>query len=413
MPRKPKKEVLRYRHFTWRLFQRKGVWQADGRSNPLDAGRHSLGTEDHEKALELLHELDSIKAVDLGLIDEPDSVVSQAEKVSLELGRERYEDYIHRPAITGGVRKSSAQRYSAVLDKFFDFCRKKRINSWNEVNVTLLSQYVAHLEDQGYAWRTIYLEANTIKQIFKWLIRSGHLPTCKPIELPLEKAHGTSTYCWTPEEVAAMLEHCQKNLDLFWLQGVIIGLACTGLRIGELASLRWNDLDLEDGTIRLTDETTRAKKNKGPRRTTKTHQGRSFPIHPDFLKILKELPQKGPQVFYGPRGGRLKPDTVRRLLISEVLEPLSERFQDGVDEISFIDGRLHSFRHYFCSTCANSGIPQQMVMRWLGHRSSQMVRHYYHLHDSEAKRRMSQLNFLGTAGGNSAGHNTEPETSED
>jgi hypothetical protein len=44
-----------------------------------------------------------------------------------------------------------------------------------------------------------------------------------------------------------------------------------------------------------------------------------------------------------------------------------------------------------------------MVMAWLGHRDSEMVRHYYHLHDEEAKRRMADLDFLGGASGRSAG----------
>ena len=42
-------------------------------------------------------------------------------------------------------------------------------------------------------------------------------------------------------------------------------------------------------------------------------------------------------------------------------------------------------------------------MQWLGHQESDMVKHYYHLHDEEACRRMSGLNFLGKAGGASTG----------
>jgi hypothetical protein len=38
------------------------------------------------------------------------------------------------------------------------------------------------------------------------------------------------------------------------------------------------------------------------------------------------------------------------------------------------------------------------VMRWLGHRDSAMVRHYYHLHDDEAQRQMKRLQFFGDAG---------------
>jgi hypothetical protein len=69
----------------------------------------------------------------------------------------------------------------------------------------------------------------------------------------------------------------------------------------------------------------------------------------------------------------------------------------------FAAGRLHSYRHYFCSTCANRGVPEQVVMEWLGHADSKMVRHYYHLHDAEAQRQMKRLNFVGEAGGAGAG----------
>jgi integrase len=104
-------------------------------------------------------------------------------------------------------------------------------------------------------------------------------------------------------------------------------------------------------------------------------------------------------VFHGPRGGRLKPDTVRQVLIRDVLTPLEKKFKREGGQVGFADGRLHSFRHFFCSTCANSGVPEQVVMAWLGHRDSAMVRHYYHLHDDEAQRQMERLDFLGKAGG--------------
>ena len=78
-----------------------------------------------------------------------------------------------------------------------------------------------------------------------------------------------------------------------------------------------------------------------------------------------------------------------------MLTPLAKKFPTPEGEIGFKDGRLHSFRHYFCSVCANTGVPEQVVMRWLGHQDSAMVRHYYHLHDDEAQRQMQRLNFVG------------------
>jgi integrase len=38
-----------------------------------------------------------------------------------------------------------------------------------------------------------------------------------------------------------------------------------------------------------------------------------------------------------------------------------------------------------------------LVMEWLGHQESKMVRHYYHALDEEAQRQMKRINFTGTA----------------
>jgi hypothetical protein len=54
-----------------------------------------------------------------------------------------------------------------------------------------------------------------------------------------------------------------------------------------------------------------------------------------------------------------------------------------------------------------------MLMDWLGHANSEMIRHYYHLHDDEAKAQMNQLDFLGGAGGRSARDKEEKLSEED
>jgi integrase len=135
-------------------------------------------------------------------------------------------------------------------------------------------------------------------------------------------------------------------------------------------------------------------------RQTKSGRSRSFPIHADLRQLLEGMtPVADGLVFHGPRGGRLKPDTVRQILIRDVLVDLGARFPSPQGQVEFSAGRLHSFRHYFCSTCANGRVPEQVVMEWLGHRDSKMVRHYYHLHNDEAQRQMRRLDFLGDAGG--------------
>jgi hypothetical protein len=72
---------------------------------------------------------------------------------------------------------------------------------------------------------------------------------------------------------------------------------------------------------------------------------------------------------------------------------------------------LHSFRHFFCSSAANANVPVTVLMEWLGHQDSAMVRHYYHLSDTESQEQMQKLNFAGDVGRNGAAEES-PETAE-
>ena len=74
MPKKRDNEMVRCKYFQWKLFERHGVWNADGRSNTVNARRHSLGTRDYEEALRLIHDLDATIAADLGLAPRPTAI---------------------------------------------------------------------------------------------------------------------------------------------------------------------------------------------------------------------------------------------------------------------------------------------------------------------------------------------------
>ena len=157
-------------------------------------------------------------------------------------------------------------------------------------------------------------------------------------------------------------------------------------------------LHLSGSRLNLTDESARPVTEGRKRRELKSGRSRSLPIQRDLAGVLAEIPKKDAYVFHGPRGGRLKPDTVRNVLIREVITPLAELFPSTDGARGFKDGRVHSFRHYFCSTCANGGVAERVVMAWLGHQDSDMIRIYYHLHDQESRRQMDKLDPLGSAG---------------
>jgi integrase len=400
MPRKPNKERVQGRFFTWLLGTRgNGVFYADGRSNAQDAGRHSLGTRDRAEALEQLHRLDLHRAVTLGMCDASALKGDGPALLTLKEGRNRYLAHVSRPAVQGGGTASTAKRYRAVLDKFVPFAEGRGVRFWQQVTADVVGRYGCWLEASDYHDKTQYIELTVLKQVVKWMIEEGLLSESARIRLKLKKPEGTETYCYSRQEVAAIVRHCRGEPSLHWLADVVVALATTGLRIGELAGLRWSDIDLEGGTLRLTDTSRRTRRSKrGQARTTKSHRARTLPLHDELKPVLAGLGRLADGfAFHGPLGGRLKPDTVRNILKRDVLPALAGTFPARGDGQGIVAGRLHGFRHYFCSVSAGSGVPEQVLMSWLGHRDSDMIHHYYHLRQEEARRQMAKVPFLTDA----------------
>jgi integrase len=258
------------------------------------------------------------------------------------------------------------------------------------------------LEEQGRTSKTITNELTTLLQCARWLVEEGHLPTGEPIKLKLKKIESRRAYCYRPQEVAAMVAHCRADARLGWLGDVVVGLACSGMRIAELTGLKWSDVDLEGGWITLTDETGHEAGSE-PRRALKSGRSRSVPIDAELRGVLERLSRMGPRVLLGPTQRALKSDYVRRKFVKYVVGPLAAQFPATPGKLGFADGRLHSFRHAFVSRCAAQNVAELIVMDWVGHADSSMVRWYFHLSDEEAQRQMRRLNFLGNARGRSDG----------
>lgn len=396
MPRKRKNEVIEGQYFTWKLWRRDLVYQADGRSNPVDAGRHSLGTKDRTEALGALDKLDLTKAVELGRADKRLLLEANVGTLSLEEGRQLYTASVAAPEVAGGASEATQKRYRAVFDKFMPFAQSRGVTTWVQVNRRFLKTYACWLEERGYHERTLYLELTVVKQAVKHLVEEGYLPATCRIVMPLSKSNDSSTYCYSPEEVEAIVAFCTADEDLVWLGQVAVALACTGMRISELAALRWSDVDFDRNVVRIENDPGK-QKGKGNRRRTKNRKDRSIPIPAEFLDVLRALPRhQDGRVFHGPLGRLLKPDVVRSNLKGKVLTAVAKAFRARDVETGIEHGRLHSFRHYFCSECANKNVPMQMVMDWLGHQDSRMARYYYHLADQRAQDEMKRLTFVNT-----------------
>ncbi|MEI8372319.1 MAG: site-specific integrase [Planctomycetota bacterium] len=393
MPRKPIHSSITCEYFNWNMFQRDGVYYADGRSGKYKLGKHSLGTRDRDEAIERLKAIDLHKALELGLA-KPEAA-KPSESICITAGWQSFMGYCDRGPVMGGVSAGTYKRYRAVRDKHIKFCARQGIADWNCFDNSAIEKYGNWLTKR-YADRTVYLELTLLKSVNQWLIENKKLPADARIKCRLSKPQGSDTYCYNRDEVAAMLKHCESNLSLGWLLNVIIALAHLGVRIGELAGLRWSDVDLTNNVITIADErASRRKRLAGTMRTTKGKRSRQIPIHPRLREVLSKMKREPDgRVFHAERGGQIRPRNVLSAFIRDVIDKLKDKFPVPAGENGFEYGRLHSFRHFFVSQCFLGGASEGEIRQWVGHADSKMVEHYRHLGRKEALAKMEQITFV-------------------
>ena len=158
-------------------------------------------------------------------------------------------------------------------------------------------------------------------------------------------------------------------------------MALSGVTSGP-RSLRAS-LDFEKGFIEV-----RAKDGWQP----KDRDNRSVPMHPRVRRLLEGLPRDGRWVFIGPPCKKYA-DGGQRVAERRALAALKRAAkQAGVPEKK---RKLHTFRHFFASHCANNGVEMAKLMTWMGHASVEMVMRYYTLGEDESRQAMLSVPFDG------------------
>ncbi len=147
-------------------------------------------------------------------------------------------------------------------------------------------------------------------------------------------------------------------------QRALAGLAFTGLRLGELVGLRWEDVDAGQGLITVRRTFSPNGHGKLEIRATKSGRIRSVPILNELMPWLELAQQAGfEHVFTGVRGGPFDSGNLSRAV-------KWEKIRDGI--ATFADGRalrFHDLRHTFLTRLARAGNSPQNIQRVAGHAS--------------------------------------------
>ncbi len=220
-----------------------------------------------------------------------------------------------------------------------------------DIGTAQITAYVASRRAEGRAPATINRELSALKRLFSLGARAQprlveHIPY-----IPMLKGEKVRQGFFEEEDYRALMavlpEHVQIPLAIgFW----------TGLRQGEILALRWEQVDLGLGTIRL---------EPG---TTKNNDGREVPLIPEVHTLLLEWREKTRTRHPGCpwvcqyRGNRMT--HFRRSWV------------EGTRKAGIPGKLFHDLRRSAVRNMVQAGIPEGVAMRMSGHKTRAVFDRY-------------------------------------
>lgn len=185
-----------------------------------------------------------------------------------------------------------------------------------------------------------------------------------------------------------ILDHIQSHFTFTGL-GIYISLS-TGLRIGEICALKWNDINITEGTITVRRTIERIYLVEGEKKHTelvisspKTKNScREIPMSKELLAIVKPLKKIVNDDFYVLTNDEhpTEPRTYRNYY-NGLMEKL------GIPRLKY-----HGLRHSFATRCIEAGCDYKTVSVLLGHSNiSTTLNLYVHPNMEQKKRCITKM----------------------
>jgi len=203
---------------------------------------------------------------------------------------------------------------------------------------------------------TVNRELEVLRHLFymakKWKKFYGENPVAESGLLEVEyNSYRTLTH----DEEARLMDVCLEHL-----KPIIITALNTGMRKGEMLSLTWNDVDLDNDLITVRSEVSKSKKQ------------RQIPINSLLRKVLLEQKIKTAHsgfVFLTPEGLPYSPNNP---------SALKRTFGTAFRNAEIKGFRFHDLRHTAATQMAESGAVVVAVKEILGHADIRTTMKYFH-----------------------------------
>lgn len=243
-----------------------------------------------------------------------------------------------------------------------------------------LAAFLVAEADRGMSAFTRKAQVAVLRRFFSWMVLTGRGPHDPTVQLRAPRVASVDIDVYPPAHVRAILGHTASLCNLRGRQrhAIVTTLRYTGMRSGELRTLRLDRLDLDAGEARVV--------GKGSRfRVVVIPPPLRAILHCFLHEVRPQLPTS-PLLLSNPHPAVTTP------LCGFGPEALYREVELAGQDAG-VPGRHfpHRWRHTFATELVRAGVDIHIVQRLLGHRTVTSTVGYTHLAFDDLKAAVGQL----------------------
>lgn len=266
--------------------------------------------------------------------------------------------------------KSTQKRVKGLLDNYI----KKELG---HIPIKHLKSYHVQKmlnEIQEYHTDTTRKVLQIIKSMLEFAVNNDYCIKNVAKACTIKKYESKKREILTNEEIKTLENTDNKYKDFF------VFLLYTGLRRGEIAGLKWSDIDFKNKEIHVSRSMSFIT-NKGELKSTKTNKTRNVPILDKTFEILHRRKKTTNSIYvFSQQDGH------------NLTESSIDRMHESILKSTGLTFKLHELRHTFCTTLYYAGVSSIQAAEIMGHSLAVMQEIYTHLDKDKAKEEVQKLN---------------------
>lgn len=259
------------------------------------------------------------------------------------------------------LSEHTARSYRRDLVCLADFCDKYEISTFTELKSHQLRRFAALSHAGGLAPRSIQRRLSGVRSFMKYLIREGNIKNNPGADVSAPQVPRRLPGTLDADQMARLLKIEGNDPDTVRDRAMLELFYSSGLRLAELTGLDLGDVDLADGTVRVTGKGSKVRIVPVGRFARESLRA--------WLAVRSETASADEHaIFVSNRGRRISPRTVQnRVRYWAQHAGLSQRVYP------------HLFRHSFATHLLESSSDLRSVQEMLGHADISTTQIYTHL----------------------------------